>query len=56
MDQMMGNLFIAQKMSPNEIEEMTISRMVYWHKWHKIADNAQIDETKRLENLAKLGK
>lgn len=41
---MLGDLFITQKVSPDILKPMSYHELSYWHKWHKIADNAQAEE------------
>jgi hypothetical protein len=48
---MIGDLFIVRKVSPNSIKKMTVNEIIYWHKWHSLSENAEIDEIERIKNL-----
>ena len=48
---MIGDLFIVRKVSPDVLKSMNYDEVVYWHDWHKLADNAERQENERIKNL-----
>ena len=52
-DQWLGNLFVVRQVSPNELESMTIQRLNYWHRWHKLADDYERKELDKIKRKSK---
>ena len=48
---MIGDLFIVRNICPSVLNKMAILELMYWHDWHKLADGAERDENKRLDDL-----
>jgi len=52
-DQWLGNLFVVRQVSPDELESMTIQRLIYWQRWHILADDYERKELDKIKRKSK---
>lgn len=49
-DQKIGDLFIVRNVQPSELNRATVQEIQYWHRWHKIANDYEEKELKKIKN------
>ena len=42
-------MFIARNVQPDVISKMSLAELDYWHKWHKLADDYEKQELKKIK-------